>query len=213
MINEAMMEIKFHFAKIGEEELKIISAGNELVAKRKKVLNEFEQNFDPEDPAFITLREAFLYRFQKHGFQPSTMAEYNEENATLDDIIKKLKKLNIQNENIARKYDGDSKFVRIHKRIKEENNNRRTQNKNYLISEFEDDVVTALSTIKNSIDQKVFDRNNILKKDDYFDGTVYSLVDNTMYELKINSEMEDCDFIKNKIVKQYLNQYHETYGV
>lgn len=213
MINEAMMEIKFHFAKIGEEELKIISAGNELVAKRKKVLNEFEQNFDPEDPAFITLREAFLYRFQKHGFQPSTMAEYDEENAALGEIIKKLKKLNLQNENISRKYDGDYKFVRVHKRIKEENENRKSQNKNYLISEFEDDVVTALSTIKNSIDQKVFDRNNILRKDEYFDQTVYDLVDNTMYKMNINSEMEDCDFIKNKVAKQYLNQYHETYGV
>lgn len=213
MINEAMMEIKFHFAKIGEEELKIISAGNELVAKRKKVLNEFEQNLDTEDPEFITLREAFLYRFKNHGFQPSTMAAYNEENAALEEIMKKLKKLNLQNGNIARKYDGDYKFVRVHKRIKEENVNRKQQNKNYVVSEFEDDIVSALTTIKNSIDQKVFDSNNILKKDEYFDETVYDLVDNTMYKMKINSEMDDCDFIKNKVAKQYLNQYHETYGV
>lgn len=211
-INEAMLSIKFNFAKIGEEELKIISAGKELEEKRKKVLQEFEGNFDTEDPEFITLRDAFINRFRQRGFVPSTVAQFNEENKDLDDIIKRLKALNRRNENLARKYGGDIKFARVHKRIREENSMRSKTAKPPLISEFEDDIVNAMMQVKSAVDQKVFDRNNILKKDDYFADTVYAIVDETLYKMKIKSEMDDCDFIQKKVARQYLSQYRNTYG-
>ena len=211
-INEAMLSIKFNFSKIGEEELKIISCGKELEEKRKKVLHEFENNFDPEDEEFITLRAAFLNRFKEHGFVPNSIAQFNEENKDLDEIIARLKNINKNNENLAKKYGGDTKFVRVHKRIREANKEREVKHKPYIISEFEDDIVHALLTVKSSIDQKVFDRNNILKKDDYFENTVYELVDGTLYKMQIDSGMDDCDFIKNKVARQYLNQYHNVYG-
>lgn len=211
-INEAMLSIKFNFAKIGEEELKIISCGKELEEKRKRTLREFENNIDPEDPEFITLRDAFLNRFKQHGFVPDSVAQFNEENKDLDDIIARLKSINRKNENLAKKYGGDTKFVRIHKRIREANVSRMQKGNPYIISEFEDDIVYALMKVKACIDQKVFDRNNILKKDDYFENTVYEIVDNTLYAMSIKSEMDDCDFIQKKVARQYLNQYHTVYG-
>lgn len=213
MINEAMMNIKFNFAKIGEEELKIISCGKELEEKRKKALQEFDKNFDPEDPDFITLREAFLNRFKQHGFVPDSIAKFDEENKDLDEVIKKLKAINTVNNTLAEKYNGDEKFARIHKRIREENKVRKIQGQTTLISDFETDIADALLTVKNNVDQKVFDRNNILKKDNYFNQTVYDIVDNILYSMKIKSQMEDCDFIQNKVSKQYLNQYNNYYGV
>lgn len=212
-INEAMLHIKFNFAKIGEEELKIISCGKELEEKRKRTLNEFENNFDPEDPEFITLRAAFLNRFKEHGFVPNSIAQFNEENKDLDEIISRLRNINKNNENLAKKYGGDAKFVRVHKRIREANQERQIKHEPYIISEFEEDIVQALLMVKTEIDQKVFDRNNILKKDDYFENTVYELVDGTLYKMQIESGMDDCDFIKNKVAKQYLNQYYNVYGV
>lgn len=211
-INEAMLSIKFNFAKIGEEELKIISCGKELEEKRKRTLQEFEINIDPEDPEFITLRAAFLNRFKQHGFVPNSLAQFNEENKDLDDIISRLKSINRRNENLAKKYGGDTKFVRIHKRIREENVSRKQNLKPYIISEFEDDIVQAMLHVKARIDQKVFDRNNILKKDDYFENTVYEIIDKILYDMAIKSEMDDCDFIQKKVARQYLNQYHSIYG-
>lgn len=40
-----------------------------------------------------------------------------------------------------------------------------------------------------------------------------SLVGNGMAELNIQSPRADREFIKDKIVAQYLNQYHAAYGV
>lgn len=52
-----------------------------------------------------------------------------------------------------------------------------------------------------------------LKKDDCFNGTVYALVDQTLYKMNIDSEIETCDFIQSKVSRQYLNQYHQCYGM
>ena len=87
-------------------------------------------------------------------------------------------------------------------------------------------VVDALNNLKNTfelydfsekpaeiIDQQVYDRNDILKKDAYFAETVWSLIDDSLYKLNIKSEVEDCDFIQTRVSKQYLNQYHDYYMV
>ena len=76
-----------------------------------------------------------------------------------------------------------------------------------------DDIVKAMMTVKQIIDQQVYDRNDILKKDTYFAQTVWSLIDDSLYKLNIKSEVEDCDFIQTRVSKQYLNQYHDYYMV
>ena len=74
-----------------------------------------------------------------------------------------------------------------------------------------DDIVDAMMTVKQIIDQQVYDRNDILKKDTYFAETVWSLIDDSLYKLNIKSEVEDCDFIQKRVSKQYLEQYHTMY--
>ena len=56
------------------------------------------------------------------------------------------------------------------------------------------------------MDQKVYDRNDILKKDAYFEQTVMTLVSNAIDELGINSTRDDRIFLQRKIAKQYLEQ-------
>ena len=65
--------------------------------------------------------------------------------------------------------------------------------------------------IKDCVDQKVYDRNDILKKDAYFEKTVMVLVSETLDKLKLENERQDRMFIMSRIVKQYLDQYKETY--
>ncbi len=67
-------------------------------------------------------------------------------------------------------------------------------------------------SLKNTIDMQVYNQEAILKSDPYFEKTVMSLVGNGMAELNIQSPRTDREFIKDKIVAQYLNQYHATYG-
>ena len=74
LINEAMMDIEFNFSKIGQEEMRLIAGGVELKEKWQRTIASFTQNFDQDDPEFISLREAFMQRFKEHGFVVDTIA-------------------------------------------------------------------------------------------------------------------------------------------
>ena len=211
LINETMMNIQFNFSMINKEELKLVDNGSELQEKLSKTLHEIRDYYDPEDPQFITLAEAFKQRFKEHKFKPESIAQYNEEKKAMDDIYKKIKTLRRKDDALLSRYNGDKKFVRVHKRIVEENTRRTERHAQPIISTMTDDIVDAMMTVKKIIDQQVYDRNDILKKDAYFADTVYALIDNSLTKLNIKAEVEDCDFIQKRVSKQYLNQYHDYY--
>lgn len=211
LINETMMNIQFNFSLIHKEELKLVDNGAGLQEKLARTLRELHDYYDPEDPQYITLAEAFAFRFKQHKFKPENMAQYNEENAAMDEIYKKIRELRRKDDALLARYNGDKKFVRVHKRIAEENARRTQQHLHPIISTLTDDIVEAMTDIKSVIDRHVYDRNDILKKDAYFSETVWSLIDKSLYKLNIQSKAEDCDFIQTRVSRQYLNQYHERY--
>ena len=211
MVNEAMQDITFNFSKIGEEELKMVSGGEELNEKLQRMVRKFAENIDPEDPEYITLREAFHARFHEHGFTPQNMDEFNSYSKAMDEILQKLTELQKKNAVLLRRYNGDAKFARVHKRIREENKKRKSAGKPVMLSEYDESIVTALMTIKSDIDRKVYDRNDILKKDAYFEQTVMTEIKTGMDTLGVVNSREDRVFIQSRITKQYLEQYRETY--
>ena len=211
LVNEAMQDITFNFSKIGEEELKLVSGGVELNEKLQKTVRKFTENIDPEDPEYITLREAFHQRFHEHGFTPRNMEEFNACSSAMDEILQKLAELQRKNNALLRRYNGDAKFARVHKRIREENVRRKNEGKPVILSEYDESIVSALMSIKGTIDLKVYDRNDILKKDAYFERTVMTEIKSGMDALGVFNTREDRVFIQNRITKQYLAQYNETY--
>ena len=214
LINEAMMDIEFNFSKIGQEEMKLIAGGAELKEKWQRTITSFTQNFDQEDPEFISLREAFMQRFREHGFIVDTIAKFDEETKALDEIIKRLQELQKRNNALVKKYKGDVKFARVHKRIREINQERKEQGRKPMFSFLDDEIMAILNTIKDDIDAKVYDRNDILKKDAYFGRTVTMLINNCLYQQfpQIQPDMDDYKFIQSRISQQYINQYNATYA-
>jgi type I restriction enzyme R subunit len=214
LINEAMMDIEFNFSKIGQEEMKLIAGGAELKEKWQRTITSFTQNFDQEDPEFISLREAFMKRFREHGFVVDTIAKFNEETKALDEIIQRLHELQKRNNALVKKYKGDVKFARVHKRIREINQERKEQGRKPMFSFLDDEIMAILNTIKDDIDAKVYDRNDILKKDAYFGRTVTMLINNCLYQQfpQIQPDMDDYKFIQSRISQQYINQYNATYA-
>ena len=213
LVNEAMEDITFNFSKISEEELKIVGGKDAVTEKYKKTVRAFTQNIDPDDPEFITLQEAFLLRFKQHGFEPKSVSEIEEQGKELEDILKKLDELQKKNTVLLRKYNGDAKFARVHKRIREENLARKAANKQPIVSEYDMSIMNVLLSIKSDIDQKVYDRNDILKKDAYFERTVMTQIKAGIDKLGVASAREDRVFIQSRITKQYLDQYNQTYSV
>ena len=214
LINEAMMDIEFTFSKIGQEEMKIISGGVELKEKWERTITAFTQNFDQEDPEYITLRDAFMQRFKEHGFVIDSIAKFNEESSALDDIIKRLQDMQKRNNVLLKRYKGDEKFARVHKRIREVNKLRESKGEKPMFSFLDDELVAILNIIKDDVDSKVYDRNDILKKDAYFSRTVLALINGCLYHFpQIKPEMDDYKFIQQRISQQYINQYNATYGL
>lgn len=214
LINEAMMDIEFTFSKIGQEEMHLISGGVELKEKWQRTITSFTQNFDQDDPEFISLRDAFMERFKEHGFVIDTIAKFNEETKALDDIIKRLQDLQKRNNVLLKRYKGDEKFARVHKRIREVNRQREERGQKPMFSFLDDEIVAILNIIKEDVDAKVYDRNDILKKDAYFGRTVMALINGCLYHFpQIKPDMEDYKFIQSRISQQYINQYNATYGI
>lgn len=211
MINEAMANITFTFSKISTDEMRIISTA-QFQEKWDYTIHSFTQNEDQEDPEYITLREAFMARFKEHGFVVDSIAQFNEETKALSDFINKLKELKQKNNALASKYNGDMKFARIHKRIKERNYERRKSNQSVVMEDDDLNLVYNLNIIKDDIDEKVYDRNDILKKDAYFKQTVMKELTSIMKNMSITGNRADRVFMQNCITRQYLNQYNNTYG-
>lgn len=213
LVNEAMEDITFNFSKISEEELKLVGGKDAVTEKYKRTVRAFTENIDPDDPEYITLQEAFLQRFKEHGFTPKSITEIEEQGKELDEIIKKLNELQQKNIVLLRKYNGDAKFARVHKRIREENAIRKAAHKEPIVSDFDMSIMNVLLSIKADIDQKVYDKNDILKKDAYFEQTVMNQIKEGMDKLGITNKREDRKFIQSRITRQYLNQYNATYAV
>ena len=211
LVNEAMQGITFNFSKMSEEEMKIIGGGEELHEKLSTTLREFSDNIDHEDPEYITLLEAFRIRFKEHGFNVQSIDEFNKYSKALDEFLKKLEELKRKNKNLMKRYGGDAKFARIHKRIVEENKQREKTGEQPVVSGYDQDIVDILLSIKSDVDQKVYDRNDILKKDDYFEQTVMVEITRGLDKLQIGSSRSDRLFLLNKIATQYLSQYKEVY--
>lgn len=214
LINEAMMDIEFTFSKIGQEEMHLISEGIELKEKWQRTITSFTQNFDQDDPEFISLRDAFMERFKEHGFVIDSIAKFNEETQALDEIIVCLQDLQKRNNALVKKYKGDEKFARVHKRIREVNKQREEKGQKPMFSFLDEEIAAILNIIKEDVDAKVYDRNDILKKDAYFNRTVMALINGCLYHFpQIKPEMEDYKFIQTRISQQYINQYNATYGI
>ena len=123
----------------------------------------------------------------------------------LDEVLKKLNDLQRRNKALLTKYNGDAKFVRIHKRVKEENRIRKERNEKAIISEYDTELFDILKEVKDEIDQKVYDRNDILKQDAFFEQTVMSLVSNAIDKknIEINLSLSDIKLINN--VNEFCN--------
>lgn len=213
-INEAMADIVFHFRVKSEEEMEMVAGKQEeFQQKWQRVIRGFTENIDQEDPEYVSLREAFVQRFKERGFVMETFADFDEESRVLDEVMDKLTKIKRGNDALARRYRGDAKFVRVHKRLREENARRAAASEAPMVAAYDEDIVDFLTEIKHTIDQKVYDRNDILKKDDYFERTVMTLITTGMKNVGFDIPRSDRLFIQDRISRQYLDQYHATYNI
>lgn len=201
IINVALDELEFEFKKGMSEELRIIV--NDLRERAEKVQREFEANFDHREEKYVLLADEFRKYFREHGFSPKSTQEAKEAIDYMDAVMKKIREINRRNNTLKRKYKGDERFVRIHKRIEEENERRERP----IISRQEYEIAEKLMQMKRTIDDKLYLNVNVLSNEEHFRRDVLANVSTTLINLAVNATLEERKFIRTLISDEYLGQF------
>jgi len=194
ILNVALENIIFMFRKTSEEEMVISDRLKDILRKTRETLG---RNFDKGDPEFISLYEELKRLFDKKNLDEITQEEMKENINYLQNIYDKALELNRKNNLLKAKYGSDEKYARIHKRIFE--------NGNILNKEIE--INEVLMEIKNNTDMKILNNQNMLNNEDYFSKDMERTILNSFENKNIDIELESADFIKNRLVNDYLNEY------
>ena len=209
IINEAISALEFNFRLKGKEELEIVY--NDLIDRYYDVKREFDACFDKQEDKYVSLAEDFKAYFKKKGFTRDDVASVKADLGYMDEVMLKIREINRRNNMLKKKYADDEKFVRVHKRILEENEQRAkgTPPKKPLISANERIIAEELSKVKSAIDALIYLNVNVLANESSFNQQVLAAVSKKMYDLGIESTLDDRKYIRNHIANEYLNLYNE----
>ena len=205
MINEALASIDFKFRKRGENELEIKSdVKDDLQQKRLMLSAQMAECIDQEDEEYVSLTELIQEHFAKRKFEVGSMADAKEELGFMDQCMERIRRINRENANLQAKYQGDSKFVRIHKRI------RRYERKfgKTVLSDKEVRQCQALNQIKLSIDLMVYNRRQLIFNENEFNAQVIGAVAHGLREIQIQAKPDDRRYVAGIIAGEYLRQFN-----
>ena len=195
ILNLALEDIYFKFHKINEEELILALADkfkNILQITREAMLN----NFDQLDPEFISLHEELKRLFNKQNLHEVTGEDINQNIEILDKIHDRIKEINRKNNLLKEKYGNDQKYVRIHKRLIQNNEFNNQERK----------IFEALNSIKLKADELVLQNTQIINNESYFSSDVKSNIIKQFKEQNFKLNTHLVNYINSLIVKEYMNE-------
>jgi type I restriction enzyme R subunit len=195
LLNIALEEVIFKFAKIKEEELVLADKLKNTLRQTREALAE---NFDHNDPKFITLREELERLFKKKKLSEVSQDEMNANIGALNAIHDKVKELNRENNQLRAKYQGDAKYTRIHKRLQETGSLSQTERK----------LFEALAGVKSQADEQVLQNSQLLNNESYFEKLMQPIVIGeflTRQHIKLTPDATRS--INHLIVSEYMNEF------
>ena len=205
IVNVALSELEFEFKKGIPEELRIVV--NDIRERCERVQAEFEANFDTREERYVILADEFREYFRKKGFVPQSTEDAKASIQYMDEVMKKIREINRRNNILKRKYKGDERFVRIHKRIEEQNQKRERP----IISAHEYEIAENLAKMKDEIDRRLFLDINILDNEPAFGQDVLSIIGKELIAMKIRADIKDRKYLSNLITTEYLQQRNYAY--
>lgn len=196
LLAAALEDIVFQFIKVGEEELRL---ADELKEQLRKTRTALQDNFDPQDPQFVTLREELERIFKKKNITETTQEELVANLPLLRRIYDQAKELNRKNAQLKAKYSNDEKYARIHKRLTEKRG----------LNSKEMQLHRALTVVKTEVDTKLEGQEDFLANEALFDRYVLRLVaEQFVQQEKLDLDTPTRKNITTLISKEYFNLYH-----
>lgn len=207
MVNYILSEMEYQFVQKGKGELKFIW-DDEMQNKLRQVIEEFECNFDHEEHEFKKLLESFKKYYREKGFKPQSRQEILEKMGYLDEVMAVIREINHRNILLKHKMGDDERYVRIYKRIDEQNKQRK-MDEPFIISKVESERVEALNKIREQVEEILYEDRRTIENPDYFGQEVMSRVSHTLKAMNLAaaSRPEDRREIRRLIVQEYTTQY------
>ncbi len=194
LLNTALDQIDFTFLKIGEEELTIADKWQGTAEKTRK---SFIRNLDPKDPEFISLYEELKRVMSKKNIEELTADDMQKSIKELEDLKKKMDQKNQKDQTLCNKYNGDPKFMRIHKRLKE--NPPPIIPSDTLLQQ-------VLLNIKYETDNLLLSNSNVISNEAYFDSQLGSFVIPELQKQKVTFTLPQAKMMINIIKKEYTGE-------
>lgn len=195
LLNVALEDVLFMFTKIREEELVLADKLKNTLRQTREALAD---NFDQQDPKFITLREELERLFKKKKLNEVTQDEMTANIGALNAIHEQVKELNRQNNQLRAKYQGDAKYTRIHKRLQERGGLTQTERR----------LFEALSGVKQQADEQVLQNTQLMNNESYFEGMMMPLVIGEFQNRqKIQLTPDASRTINQLVVAEYINEF------
>ena len=194
LLNVALENVLFTFRKVSEDELVIADQLKGMLRKTREALNN---NFDQTDPEFVTLYEELKRLFDKKNLSEVTQDDMRQNIGALEKIFEKVTELNRKNNLLKAKYENDTKYARVHKRIVEKGG----------ITKRESEIQESLADIKKRTDEKILLNNNLMNADAFFSQMVMKNLIEAFDKIKVALDPDSARFINTLLVQEYMNEY------
>lgn len=203
LLNIALENIEFSFEKRGEGELEIQEQYKQSVEHARQQLKAC---VDTDDPEYRSILEEFLHLFRKKEMESQEEFNMHKKVQNVNDILRRIKKLNERDALEAIKYNGDTKFVRVEKRLKEkdkEETERKVMPRNYAWTEEKEKMTIILLAIKEDVDDVYFHNQSILEVPEYFKKNILTYVTRHFKEEAVRTDREVRKYVSEIINREY----------
>ncbi len=193
-VNLLLSQIEFHFRRIGTNELEI---ADEFEDKLRRTYSSYARNIDNEDPEYVNLLEELRSRFERVNIEEMTSADMVESIHELDRLRAKMNELNRRDAAIAKKYGGDEKFARAHKRALRTPPPLTTSGTR---------LYDILSFVKRQADESILSNHNLLGNAPYFTRSMERMVLNACKGAGVPCSVGQVRSVANYLSKEYIDE-------
>ena len=190
ILNLAMDEIEFHFRKVSESELVIADKYQDTLNRTRVTI---QRSLDPKDPEYISLLEELQRLLAKKNIEELNADEMTADIAALERIRKMAEQKNLADQMLAAKYEGDVKFMRTHKRLKE------------VPPPIAGDVVLheVLLGLKHRVDTQVLSNSHLLDNEPYFMQGMFPMIKQELDRKHVKYSAAQIRYISTCISNEY----------
>jgi type I restriction enzyme, R subunit len=194
LLNQALEDVIFKFEKVGESELKLADELKDVLRRTRETLAATN---DPQDPAWIKLRQELERLFKAKKLSEVSQEEMHANISALREIERGAHELNRGDANLAARYSGDTKLMRVHKRLLE----------SHKLGDSQTHLHAALNAVKQATDRAVLGNRQLLGTPDYFEKQLMPIVVRSFRDAQPpGPDASTCRLINQLLASEYLNE-------